>query len=178
MSFPDNRSFYFLGGFNEIKKFKNTNVDDPNYIYVLYEDADKKVREKIYKRNDFLKDYEFGKIFIPHENKEYQKYFNFIISKKQFNKNIRANILLTELKKKLTIMKDIKKAYGINLIDNEYTFYEHQIIPLDHTFYNRIFTIQILKQNQNYQGNLNIINNNNINKNQCFPQNMNNNYFN
>ena len=48
-------------------------------------------------------------------------------------------------------MKDIKKAYGINLIDNEYTFYEHQRIPSDHKFYNRIFTIQILK--------LNIINN-------------------
>ena len=51
--FPDNRSFYFLGKFDEIKNFKDTNMKDPNYIYVLYEDADKKVREKIYKEMIF-----------------------------------------------------------------------------------------------------------------------------
>ena len=110
--FPNNRSFYFLGKFDEIQKFKDTNIHDPNYIYVLYEGEDKKVHEKTFKRDDFLYDYEFGKILIQNVN---NKYINFIISKEKFNKNIRASILLTELKKMIIFMIDIKKNYGINL---------------------------------------------------------------
>ena len=79
--FPDNRSFYFLGKFDEIKKIKAFNAEEQNYIFVLYVDNEKTVHEKVYNRDDFLDDYEFGKIFIQNENK---KYFNFIISKKQF----------------------------------------------------------------------------------------------
>ena len=104
--FPDNRNFYFFGKFDEIKKFKDTTINDPNYIYVLYEGDDKKVHEKSFKRDDFLADYEFGKIFIQNTN---NKYINFIISKEKFNKSIRANILLTEFKRNMPFMEDIKK---------------------------------------------------------------------
>ena len=48
---------------------------------------------------------------------------NFIISKEKFIKNIRATILLTELRKREQIMKDIKINYGINLIKNEFMSY-------------------------------------------------------
>ena len=85
---------------------------------------------------------------------------------------------MTEIKKKKLFLKDIQKNYGINLKDNDCSFFEHQIIPLDHKFYNRIFTIQIQKLNkikQNfkpstsnpyYKGNIKIANNNNLNNQQ------------
>ena len=104
--FPDNRNFYFFGKFDEIRGFKDTTMNDPNYIYVLYEGDDKKIHEKTYKRDDFLYDYEFGKIFIHNSN---NKYINFIISKDKFIKNIRTSILLTEIKKKKLFLTDIKK---------------------------------------------------------------------
>ena len=161
--FPDNRNFYFLDKFEGIKNFQPTNVKDPNYIYVLYEDDKKKVRESIYKRNYFLSNYEFVKAFIQNTN---QKYMNFIISKEKFNKNIRATILLTELRKREEIMKDIKINYGINLIDNDIIFMEHQTVQLEDKFYDIIFTLQIYKKppnkhidNQNLQGSMIGLNN-------------------
>ena len=80
---------------------------------------------------------------------------------------------MTKLSKHKFIMDDIKKNYGINLIENNCTFFEHQLIPLDKKFYNRIFTIEIkkpykiiktFKRNNNkeyYKGNKNLANNNN-----------------
>ena len=165
--FPDNRNFYFLDKFEGIKNFQPTSVNDPNYIYVLYEDDKKKVRETIYKRNDFLSNYVFIKVLIQNANK---KYINFIISKEKFIKNIRATILVTELRKRLPILKEIKVNYGINLFDNDFIFAEHINIPLEYKFYNRLFTLQIQKinpykaniNNKNIQGNMNGLNNNNI----------------
>ena len=40
-------------------------------------------------------------------------------------------------------MDDIKKNYGINLIDNDCTFIEHQINPSVDKFYNSVFYIEI-----------------------------------
>ena len=186
LDFPDDRNFYFLEKFDEIKNFQVTYPNDPNYIYVLYEDDKKKVRESIYKRNDFLSNYEFVKVLIQNGNK---KYMNFIISKEKFNKNIRTTRLVTELRKRLSFLRDIKINYVINLIDNDFIFAEHINIPLEYKFYNRLFTLQIQKinpnkvniNNKNIQGNMNgFINNNNINnpsnyRNQNPPQNLGNN---
>ena len=124
--FPDNRYFYFLDKFEGVKNFQITNTKDQNYIYVIYEDDKKKVRETIYKRNDFLSNYEFIKVFIPNSNK---KYINFIISKEKFIKNIRSSILLTELSKREQIMKDIKINYGINIIDNAIFLWSIRLFP-------------------------------------------------
>ena len=193
VKFPDNRSFYFFDKFENIRGFKPTNMNDPNYIYVLYQDENKQVHERAYKRDDFLGNYEFGKIILQNVNNK--KYINFIIPKEKFNKNMRTTILLTELKTKLPVMEDIKKNYEINIIDNDCVFVEHQMVPLEDKFYNRIFTLQIQKPNQikqNYQKknsnqnlrgnmNVNIINNNNNvnnpinNRNQFLPQNVSNN---
>ena len=184
--FPDNRNFYFLDKFEGIKNFQHTDVKDPNYILVLYEDDKKKVHESAYRKNDFLSNYEFVKVFIQNTNK---KYMNFIISKEKFIKNIRATILITELRKRVQIMKDIKINYGINLIDNVFIFYEHQEVPLEYKFYNRFFTLQfpIINpfkaniNNKNLQGNMNVFNNNNNinnpsnNRNQNPAQNLGNN---
>ena len=91
-------------------------------------------------------------------------------------------------------MDNIQKTCGINIKDNDCTFFEHQLIPPELKFYNRIFTIQIQKPNQikkklksntnypNYKGNIKIINNNNLNnpnnaKNQFLSPNAINNYF-
>ena len=60
--FPKNRDFYFLDYYEKIKDFKTTNFDDPEYICVISEDKEKKIKENIYLRKDFLNDYEFIKV--------------------------------------------------------------------------------------------------------------------
>ena len=171
--FPKVRDFFLLDYEENIKSFKTTNNKDPEYIFVLAENREKKIREKIFKRKDFLPDYDFIKVITPNQD----VYINFIIPKKIFN-NAREIRLLTEIKKRHSLMKEIKRKTQINLdTKNNIIFKEIFNVPLEQKFYNRMFTLNIIKQNsnqfQNYQNQINnnpgnnnnniIINNTNFN---------------
>jgi hypothetical protein len=74
--FPKIRDFFFLDTEDNIKQFKNTTIKDPEYIYVIYESKkENKIHEKIYRRKDFLSDYEFIRVNSDNPN----VYINFII---------------------------------------------------------------------------------------------------
>ena len=160
--FPKVRDFFLLDYEENIKSFKTTNNKDPEYIFVLAENREKKIREKIFKRKDFLPDYDFIKVITPNQD----VYINFIIPKKIFN-NAREIRLLTEIKKRHSLMKEIKRKTQINLdTKNNIIFKEIFNVPLEQKFYNRMFTLNIIKQNSNLlENNQNEINNNSVNNN-------------
>ena len=56
-------------------------MNDPEYIFIFTESEKKEFSENIYKRKDFLIDYEFVKV----ETKKSDVFLNFIISKNKFN---------------------------------------------------------------------------------------------
>ena len=78
--FPENRDFYLLDSYEKIKDFRATNFEDHEYIYVISESSEG-IKENIYKRSDFLNDYEFIKAIEKNRNVS----LNFIISKKPIN---------------------------------------------------------------------------------------------
>ena len=119
--FPTNRDFYLLDKEEKIKDFKKTDFNDPEYICVFTENQEKKIHENIYKRKDFISDYEFVKV----ETNNSDAYINFIISKKKFNMGGRELRLLTEIKIKKSFMKDIFQRTNINFnTKNEIIFKE------------------------------------------------------
>ena len=79
--FPENRDFYLLDKEENIKDFKKTDMNDPEYIYVNTENEKKEFHEFIYKRKDFISDYDLVKI----ETKKSDVYLNFIVPKNKFN---------------------------------------------------------------------------------------------
>ena len=100
--FPADRDFYLLDKEENIKNFKKTNMDDPEYIFVFTENEKREFHENIFKRKDFLSDYEFVKV----ETKKPDVFLNFIIPKRKFNIG-REIILLTEIKQRPTFIKEI-----------------------------------------------------------------------
>ena len=161
--FPKNRAFYLLDSYEKIKDFETTNFGDPEYICVISETNDKKIKEYLFKRIDFLNDFEFIKVLEKNSNVD----LSFIISKTLINIGGRETRLLTEIKSRKRIMKEIERNTNINFNSNDNIFFKEAFsIPIELKFYNRIFTLYIRKQN------LNIINNN---QNQ-FINNMNHNY--
>ena len=79
--FPKIRDFFFLDTENNIKQFKATTTKDPEYIFVIYETKKENIiKEKIYRRIDFLSDYEFIRVNSADPN----VYINFIIPKNKF----------------------------------------------------------------------------------------------
>ena len=170
--FPDNRDFFFLDSYEKIKDFKTTNFEDPEYICVISENNEKQIKENLYIRTDFLKDYEFIKVDV----KNSKNYINFIISKWKINIGGRELRLLTEIKNRPLLIKEIyrKTKINFNTQDNIVLFKESFSVPPVLKFYNRIFTLYISGQNK--------INNtiSNLNSNFSFPTNqtINNNYIN
>ena len=161
--FPKNRTFYLLDSYEKIKDFETTNFGDPEYICVISETNDKKIKENLFKRIDFLNDFEFIKVLEKNSNVD----LSFIISKTLINIGGRETRLLTEIKSRKRIMKEIERNTNINFNSNDNIIFKEAFsFPIELKFYNRIFTLYIQKQN------LNIINNN---KNQ-FINNMNHNY--
>ena len=80
--FPKNRDFFLLDTEDNIKQFKTTTTKDPEYIYVIYENKkESKIYEYIYRRKDFLRDYEFIRV-VNTDNPIV--YINFIIPKNKF----------------------------------------------------------------------------------------------
>ena len=163
--FPDNRDFFLLDNPDKIKKFKKTDMDDPEYIFVLSIDNKNKIHENIYKKSDFLKDYDFIRV----ETKDSDIYINFIIDKDKFNKGNKEARLLTEIKKMpMEFFKEIYRKTKINFNTKENIIIkEMYFVPSDKKFYNRIFILQIGKSlsqplNKQNQKNNFVINNNNI----------------
>ena len=161
--FPENRDFYLFDKEKNIKNFKKTDLNDPEYIYVITEDEKKKIHENIYKRKDFISDYDFIKI----ETKNPEVYFNCLIPKKQFN-IAKENRLLTEVMQRPFFLKEIYRKTNVNFNskkDININFKEVFNIPTEKRFYNKIFTLHFYDRNlmkppnnQNQNNNKNFIN--------------------
>ena len=174
---PENRDFYLLDKEENIKNFKKTNMDDPEYIYVITEDEKKKIHENIYKRKDFISDYDFIKI----ETKNPEVYFNCLIPKKKFN-IAKENRLLTEIMQRPFFLKEIYRITNVNFNGKkDINFKEVFNIPTEKRFYNKIFTLYFYDRNlmklPNNQNQI-TINNNVNNRNNIINNNINNNIIN
>ena len=173
--FPENRDFFFLDSIEKIRDFKTTNFEDPEYICVVAENKENKIKENLYIRKDFLNDYEFIK--VTENNSKIG--LNFIVSKSKINKGGRENRLLSEIKSRQTIMREIYKRIKINFLTNNMIYFKELFtIPNELKFYQGIFILFIqnptnLPNNQNQQNN----NYNNSNNN-GFINNGNNNIYN
>ena len=171
--FPEKRDFYLLDSYEKIKDFRRTNFEDPEYICVISESSER-IIESIYKRSDFLNDYEFIKAIEKNRNVS----LNFIISKKHINIGGREVRLLTEIKSRSKIMKEIERNTKINFNTNKNVIFKESFsVPAELKFYNRIFTFYFIEPiyinnfnnlNQpNYLSNMNNnLNNSNFNFNQ------------
>ena len=102
-TFPKNREFFFLEPAEKIKDFTTTNFDDPEYICVVSENKEKMIKENVYVRKEFLNDYEFIKVTEGKSKID----LNFIISKARINIGGRNYRLLTEIRARTSIMKEI-----------------------------------------------------------------------
>ena len=181
--FPEKRDFYLLDSYEKIKDFRPTNFEDPEYICVISESSER-IEENLYKRSDFLNDYEFIKAIEKNRNVS----LNFIISKKRINIGGSETRLLTEIKSRSKIMKEIERNTKINFNTNKNVIFKKSFsIPVELKFYNKIFTFIIEPDYNNISNNQNLINiNNNNNFNNLnqpnYLSNMNNNlnnrYFN
>ena len=160
-SFPDNREFYLLDSYENIKNFNTTNYEDPDYFCIIYENKEKQIEEKAYKRKDFLIDYEFINVIQFNSSIE----INFLISKNRFNIGGRENRLLTEIKSRQSLIKEIYKRTKFNFNTNDtIIFKDLTMVKKKSRFYNRIFTLYIQKENFNIIPNI-PIQINNINNN-------------
>ena len=169
--FPKNRDFYFLDNYEKIKDFKTTNFDDPEYICVIAENKDRCIKENLHTRKDFLNDYEFIKVTEKTSNID----LSFIISKNKINIGGAESRLLTEIKARPILMKEIYTRSKINF-DTNYMIYLKELfqIPNELKFYNRIFILYF----QGSKLNINLNNQNQQNNNYNNNYNMNFNYAN
>ena len=173
--FPKIRDFFFLDTENNIKQFKTTTAKDPEYIYVIYESKkENKIHEKIYRRKDFLSDYEFIRVNTDNPN----IYINFIIPKNKFIKQREAR-LLTEIKQRKCFMEDIFRKTKINFnTKDSIIFKESFSVQNELKFYNRVFNFIITNQkfvpapsNQRVNNNNSFAFNNNNHNNNNYPNN-------
>ena len=118
--FPENRDFYLLDSYEKIKDFETTNFGDPEYICVISETNDKQIKEYLFKRIDFLNDFEFIKVLEKSSNVD----LSFIISKNKINIGGRETRLLTEIKSRKRIMKEIERNTNINFNSNDNIFFK------------------------------------------------------
>ena len=142
--FPKIRDFFFLDTEDNIKQFKTTDINDPEYIFVIYESKkEEKTCENIYRRKDFLSDYEFIRVNTDNPN----IYINFIIPKNKFIKQREAR-LLTEIKQRKCFMEEIFRKTKINFdTKDSIIFKESFSVQNELKFYNRVFYFIITKQN-------------------------------
>lgn len=174
IEFPKNRNFYFLGSYAKIKDFENSNFEDPEYICVITENEHNNVKENLYKRCDFIQDFEFIRVIEKDTNIE----LNFIASKENINIGGSDTRLLTLIKNRPLIMKEIKRNTKINFNTKKNIIFRPLFsVPLELKFFNKVFILYIL--DQNFQNNQSTINNkgintfNNNNNNFGFNNNMN-----
>jgi hypothetical protein len=136
--FPKIRDFFFLDTEDNIKQFKTTTIKDPEYIYVIYESKkENKIHEKIYRRKDFLSDYEFIRVNKNNPN----IYINFIIKQREIR-------LFSEIKQRKCIMEEIFRKTKINFDTKDSIFFKESFsIKNELKFYNGVFYFVITKQN-------------------------------
>ena len=174
--FPENRDFYFLDDYEKLKDFKTTNFEDPEYICVIAEN-NHHIKENLYIRKDFLNDYEFIKVTEKTSNID----LNFIASKKKINIGGSDTRLLTEIKFRPLLVKEIFRRSKINFFTNDMIYLKELFtIPIELKFYNRIFNLFFHKQQSNnfnynfnmkfnyannFSNNNQLMNNNHINNN-------------
>jgi len=160
--FPEKRDFYLLDSYEKIKDFRRTNFEDPEYICVISESSER-IIENAYKRSDFLNDYEFIKAIEKNRNVS----LNFIISKMHINIGGSETRLLTGIKSRKKLMKEIERNTKINFNTNKNVIFKQSFsVPIELKFYNRVFTFIIEPDYNNISNNQNMINinnNNNIN---------------
>ena len=172
--FPENRDFYFLDDYEKIKDFKTTNFDDPEYICVVAEIKDGSIKENLYIRKDFFNDYDFIKVTEKKSNID----LSFIISKTKINIGRTEIRLLTEIKARPILMKEIYRRSKINFNTN-YMIYLKELFQIPNKFYNRIFRLFFqgskLNINLNNQNQQNNNYNNNFNMNFNYANNFSNN---
>ena len=177
--FPKNRDFYFLDNYEKIKDFKTTNFDDPEYICVIAENKDRCIKENLYIRKDFLNDYEFIKVTENTSKID----LSFIISKTKINIGGTEIRLLTEIKIRPLLMREIYRKSKINFGTNDNIILKEIFtIPEELKFYNRIFRLYTLKQqnnnvNNNFNMNFNYANNFSNNNQMMNNNHINNNAF-
>ena len=158
IEFPKNRNFYFLGSYAKIKDFENSNFEDPEYICVITENEHNNVKENLYKRCDFIQDFEFIRVIEKDTNIE----LNFIASKENINIGGSDIRLLTLIKNRPLIMKEIKRNTKINFNTKKNIIFKPLFsVPLELKFFNKVFILYIL--DQNFQNNQSTINNKGIN---------------
>ena len=165
--FPENRDFFFLDSADKISGFKTTNLEDPEYITVVTE-KDKQIKENLYIRKDFLTDYEFIKV----TEKVNKIDLNFIASKNKINIGGSETRLLTEIKLRPSMIKEIFRKTNVNFDTKDMTYLKELFtIPTELKFYNRVFILFFQErkpnnfQNNQSQQNYNVNNNYNINNN-------------
>ena len=173
--FPKNRDFYFLDNYEKIKDFKTTNFEDPEYICVIAEN-NHHIKENLYIRKDFINDYEFIKVTEKTSNFD----LNFIASEKKINIGGAESRLLTEIKARPILVKEIYKRSKINFDTNEQIYLKELFsVPNELKFYNRIFKLYFqgskLNINLNNQNQQNNNYNNNFNMNFNYANNFSNN---
>ena len=161
--FPINREFYFLDSYEKIEDFKTANFEDPEYIYVIAENKERRIKENIYIRKDFFNDYDFIKVTEKTSNID----LSFIISKNKINIGGAESRLLTEIKARPILMKEIYMRSKINFNTNYMILKELFTIPNELKFYNRVFILSFQgsklninlnnqnQQNNNYNNNFN-----------------------
>ena len=169
-TFPANRDFYLFDKEENIKDFKKTDMNDLEYIFVITENEKKEIHENIYKRKDFMSNYDFVKI----ETKNPEVYINCLIPKINFNIGREAR-LLVEIKKRPLFIKEIYGRTKINLNTKKVIVFKEVFnIPTEKRFFNKIFTLNFYEDNliksQNKQPQIindnNNIYNNNFNNNE------------
>ena len=153
--FPKDRRFFLLSKDILISKLKSSSLDNPNYIIVFYEDSKAGGNENIFNYYDFAKNFYFIKVSVKDDKIDTN--LNFLIEKENFN-NGREISLTTEIKKRKSIIEEIKKIHKVNLNQNLtfMTRYENTI----NSIYNLFFFLTFTKDNHKPQP---IKNNNNQN---------------
>ena len=145
--FPTIRDFFLFDKEENIRDFKKTDMNDPEYIFVIAENEKKEIHEKIYKRKDFISDYDFVKI----ETKNPEVYINCLIPKIKFNIG-REVRLFTEIKTRPLFWKEIFQRSKVNLnTKKDIAFKEVSNIPTEKRFYNKIFTLHFVTKPSNKQ---------------------------
>ena len=165
-NFPKDRKFFLLSNYDLIKNFTSTSMNDPNYIIVFYEDSNSKGRENIFNVIYFIRDFFFIQVISNNGN---GPFLNFLIEKQNFN-NGREFRLVTEIKKRKSIMNEILNIYKVNLIDSNISFSS----KFDKSI-NSIFNLSFFLTQNNQTHIPQPINGNIINNNQISHTNLNNN---
>ena len=110
------KDYFLLDSFNEIKKYKIADPNDPNIIFLRYYNEQKGIIEEIYNIENFKNSYEF--IIIKTEN-ERPRSIGFLLPKNKLLNQKKVNILSNEIKNSKYI-KEISYSLNLDLIKDDF----------------------------------------------------------